>query len=144
MKWQILQNHTYSHNTGSGISEGCGCGHVWNHHTPFLPTGCCFSHQPTGRSHSVFLVPGHLYLWKGICSSRPLRATGVLLPWNSPFQIFLFHQCSALDFPTCWCSWCLISGPGSFCHRLASPGCLTYDCPLLVHHSMESQWHPPI
>lgn len=70
----------------------------------------------------------------------PLKAAGALLPWNSS----LFHHVSpAISFPARWCVRCLISGPGAFCHRLASSVHLMHNCPLLVCHSVESWCHLP-
>lgn len=69
----------------------------------FLPTGCCFSQQPTGRSHKCIFSPLLFIFVKGNmaitviaaklvggygCGSLPLNPM-VLLPWNSPISNLL-------------------------------------------------------
>lgn len=116
-RWSEESSKTipFSHSTGSGISKGRGCEQIWNTQTPFLPIGFCFSHQPTERSHKCIFSPRPFILVKGNlviaviaailvggcdCSSWPSNAAGVLLPWNSAFQISLCRQfSSAVSFP---------------------------------------------
>lgn len=84
-------------------------------HPIFFPTGCCFSQQPTGRSHKCIFSPVPFLFVKGNVviaviaaklvgeydsssgSSRPLNVAIVLLQWNSPFLDLCYIQCLLLS-----------------------------------------------
>lgn len=100
----------------------------------------------------VFLDLCHLYLWKEIWSSpwllqSLLEARTVECNWS--FALLKLP----ISYPLCFTNfllllafalgreWCLISGHSPFCHSLASFVYLTHDCPLVVHHSVDSWCH---